>query len=233
MKMKQAIILAGLVMATAWNAPAGIYTFSGSGGSIPDNQPNSGLLSIINVTSASFAAEFGSNPYWVQNLASVQFTVTGGWNGDYRVVLTHVLADNTQLGSAVLLNRMGQDGGHPNGWANAGMTSITLDDTATTAINFHPGSSYTSGAGALATGTYAPQGGVTFNSFEAGTTTPLGIWALYFTDHSPGDTGTVPGWTLNLEVVPEPVNVALGCFAGVFLLVSLCRSQRVRKLLAH
>jgi hypothetical protein len=62
---------------------------------------------------------------------------------------------------------------------------------------------------------------------------PLGTWSIFFADLSGDNVSTLNGWSLEITAVPEPVNVALGCFAGVFLLVSLCRSQRVRKLLAH
>jgi hypothetical protein len=44
-----------------------------------------------------------------------------------------------------------------------------------------------------------------------------------------GGTATLNSWSLDITAVPEPVNVALGCFAGLFLVVSLVRSQRVRK----
>ena len=36
------------------------------------------------------------------------------------------------------------------------------------------------------------------------------------------------GWSLNLTAVAEPVNAALGIFAGVFVVGGLCRTQRVR-----
>ena len=193
MSMKQAMIVAGLVVATAWNASASIYTFSGSGGSIPDNRPDSGLLSVINVASSSFSAEFGANPYWVQNVNSVQFTIEGGWNGDYKAILTILTPALEQHGTAVLLNRMGQDGSHLYGYANTGMSSVVLDDTAGTAISNHPGSSYTSGAAALAAGLYAPQASVTFSSFEGMSTTPLGTWALYFTEIRRGTLEMRPG----------------------------------------
>jgi hypothetical protein len=35
-------------------------------------------------------------------------------------------------------------------------------------------------------------------------------------------------WRLDITAVPEPVTVALGVFAGVFLVVILARSRRVR-----
>jgi hypothetical protein len=35
-------------------------------------------------------------------------------------------------------------------------------------------------------------------------------------------------WRLDITAVPEPVTVAFGVFAGVFLVVILARSRRVR-----
>jgi hypothetical protein len=39
---------------------------------------------------------------------------------------------------------------------------------------------------------------------------------------------TLVNWSLDITAVPEPVNVALGIFGGIFLLGGLCRTQRVR-----
>ena len=67
---------------------------------------------------------------------------------------------------------------------------------------------------------------------------PNGTWTLFIADLSAGDQSQLVSWDLNIiAVVPEPVNVALGIFAGVFLAIPLARDQRVRKLfhraLAH
>jgi hypothetical protein len=59
---------------------------------------------------------------------------------------------------------------------------------------------------------------------------PNSTWGLVLWDNSSsGIENALVSWTLDITAVPEPENVALGCFAGVFLVVSLVRSQRVRK----
>jgi hypothetical protein len=69
---------------------------------------------------------------------------------------------------------------------------------------------------------------VTFSDFNG--LNPNTTWALVLWDNSgSGIENSLVSWTLDITAVPEPVNVALGCFAGVFLVVSLVRSQRVRK----
>jgi len=55
---------------------------------------------------------------------------------------------------------------------------------------------------------------------------------LFFADVSGGGgNSTIASWSLDIiTAVPEPINVALRFFAGLFLVGSLCRSERVRKL---
>ena len=59
---------------------------------------------------------------------------------------------------------------------------------------------------------------------------PNGTWTLFIADLSSGGQSTLVSWELDIAAVPEPVNVALGIFAGVFLVVTFARSQQVRKL---
>jgi hypothetical protein len=61
-----------------------------------------------------------------------------------------------------------------------------------------------------------------------GSHTPNGTWTLFIADLSSGGVSPLASLELDLTPVPEPVNVALGIFAGVFLVVILARSQRVR-----
>lgn len=44
---------------------------------------------------------------------------------------------------------------------------------------------------------------------------PNNTWTLFFADTVNGDQTTLNGWSLNITAVPEPVNVALGIFAGL------------------
>ena len=59
---------------------------------------------------------------------------------------------------------------------------------------------------------------------------PNNIWALNLWDsNTSGIENSLVSWTLDITAVPEPVNVALGIFAGVFAVGGLCRTQPVRK----
>jgi hypothetical protein len=74
----------------------------------------------------------------------------------------------------------------------------------------------------------------TFSSstlFDAGSGSgpfdPNGIWTLSFANIV-GDYNTITGWSLNVTAVPEPANVALSIFGGLFSLVLVGRSRTVR-----
>lgn len=48
---------------------------------------------------------------------------------------------------------------------------------------------------------------------------PNNTWTLFFADTSPGGMTTLDnGWTLAITAVPEPANVALALFGGIFLI---------------
>jgi hypothetical protein len=207
MKMYRALgLVIGLIFGGVFNAPAPLMTWTASPNQqIPDAQPDSGLLSTITLGSSDFTPTFGSS-YWIQDLDSIKITVTGGWNGDYRLVLSHLNSDLTPQASVELFNRMGVDGSHPAGYANAGFnnTEIRMGSTDISTVGSH------SSTAQLGAGPYSPQGSVNFHAFA--NADPRGIWALYFTDKASGEAGTLTGWSLSLDVVPEPVNVALGIF---------------------
>jgi hypothetical protein len=77
--------------------------------------------------------------------------------------------------------------------------------------------------------TFDAAGTVTFGSYTG--LNPNGTWTLFLADLSAGAQSQLISWELDITAVPEPVNVALGIFAGVFLVITLARSQQVRKLL--
>jgi hypothetical protein len=226
--MKTYQIMAGtafLALASVLNVQGALMTWSASPNqSIPDNQPNSGLLSTITISASDpQLAGFGSDPYWINDVNSLTLNISGGWNGDYKIVLSHLDATTyAVLGSVTVLDRMGVSGSYPAGYGNAGFDSTVLSDTASTAIDAV--GSYTA-ASALGAGPYAPQNGVTFGDFEGVSDSPVGIWALYVTDHAGGDVGTLQGWSLNLDVIPEPTHVALGIFGGVLAIGGLLRRR--------
>jgi hypothetical protein len=58
---------------------------------------------------------------------------------------------------------------------------------------------------------------------------PNNTWTLFFADPNAGGTTTLNGgWSLSVDAVPEPVNVALGIFGGLMGLLALARSQMVK-----
>ena len=73
--------------------------------------------------------------------------------------------------------------------------------------------------------------GTAFNGKDA----TSGTWTLFFADTVPVDTTTLNGWSLDVTTVPavpEPVNMALACFAGVLLTVVGVRRVVTRRALA-
>jgi hypothetical protein len=60
-------------------------------------------------------------------------------------------------------------------------------------------------------------------------TDPNGNWTLFFADRAAVSTATLNGCSLDIAAIPEPINLALGSFAGVFLAVTLARSWGMRR----
>jgi subtilisin-like proprotein convertase family protein len=148
---------------------------------------------------------------------TLTLNVSGGYNGDLYAYLSY----NGTL--VTLLNRVGMGSGNAiqstYGFSTTGFNNVTLSD-AGTGGNIHdaqtPGSavSYTADGGNL-------------SSFNG--TDPNGTWTLFFADLSGGNTSTLNGWSLDITAVPEPVNVALGAFGGLFTVAGLVKIVRRRK----
>jgi hypothetical protein len=203
-------------------AQAGLYSYSytGSAVNIPDG----------NLSGWSDSHTFSAIPSVIESV-TVDLSISGGYNGDLYAYLSH--------GGALvpLLNRVGVGTGNSFGYSTSGMT-LTLSDAGT--LNIHGVSAPSSG------GTYRPDGRAidplsAVSAFDAagvvsfgsafGPKDANGAWTLFLADVSGGGGQPVlQGWSLDITAVPEPVNVALGCFAGVFGVVSIGRSQRVRKM---
>ena len=160
----------------------------------------------------------------------VTLNISGGFNGDLYAYLNH-------NGTIVpLLNRVGVGGSDAFGYGGSGM-NITLADGGS---DIHGVSNPTLNE------IYAPDGRdigplSSPTSFDTasrvtldgsfGGTDPNGNWTLFFADvSSGGGQSTVVGWSLDIVVVPEPINVALGVFGGLFLAGTLCGNERVQKL---
>jgi subtilisin-like proprotein convertase family protein len=199
--------LAALLLASA-TAHGAIFPSGTVNIAIPDANPN-GISSTINVS--------GLRP----SISDVNVTinVSGGFNGDLYAYLNY----NGIL--VPLLNRVGTTTSplDPFGYSTAGFNNVTLDDAAS-------GGSIHNVANpeSLPTVSYTPDGGslASFNNSN-----PNGNWTIFFADMASGggtSRSTLVSWSLEITAVPEPVNVALGIFAGVFGIVILARSRPVR-----
>jgi hypothetical protein len=206
--------VAATVVCCAYQGEASIeWDSTANNLTIPDNMPNAGAASDIYIQSSDSKLSGFVNPS-VASVASVVFTISVGWDGDYTLILKHT--DGTTSQSVTLLNMIG---GGAN--ASSGFTTVTLA-VGNTDINSAPSSS-----GSAITGTWAPQGGVNFTGFQ--NIAPTGDWILYATDNHAGDQGKLASWALNLNVVPEPVNTALEIFGGAMGVLTLARSVKKLK----
>ena len=191
------ILTASIYVLAAFLAEATIVdTQSFSGGSIPVGSP------VGTVFTGDFTAAATGN----QDLGiTVNLSVSGGYNGN---LYAYLVAPNGTL--VLLLDRPGVAAtGNPMGYAGSGFNNITLSDAGTPNIQ-----TTWETPGAQVAGTYhADETLGTFNSSSAN-----GNWELFFADLTRGGgTSTVTGWSLNITVVPEPVNVAL-VLSGAMLL---------------
>lgn len=209
--------IVALVLIAGIAAQAGIdYRYAGTGYVIPDGNL-SGAYSQIAVSGANSSLSD----------ISVTINVSGGYNGDLYAYLSYD-------GKLVpLLNRIGASSGNVFSSSGAGM-NVTLSDASGFNGNIHA-----AGDGVLS-GTWQPDGqaisplssALSFSSTGGSVTldgafqniNPNGEWTLFFADVSAGGgQATLDGWSLNITTVPEPVNLALACFAAMFLLVTKAR----------
>jgi subtilisin-like proprotein convertase family protein len=205
------------LLATCVTTQGALFSSGDLNTAIPDGNPN-GLSSTINVSGLA------------DSLVDVNVTlnVSGGFNGDLYGYLSF------GNGSVILLNHIGSTSANPFGSSTAGFT-VTFDDSATTDIHTISGN-----AGSVITGTYQPDGRTTDPQWVLDTdprttslaafngSNPNGAWTLYLADMSGGGgsgPATLVSWGLEITPVPEPINVALGAFAGTGLLVTAWRSK--------
>jgi hypothetical protein len=201
-------------------AQGALYTYSFTGGfansgNIPDGNPT-GWFDSQTIS--------GINQFAITDI-SVKLNVSWGFNGDLYAYLSY---DGILV---PLLNRVGVTSGNAFGYGDAGF-DVTLSSSAANDVhfygNFSPGFN---GSGQL-TNVWQPDGRdidpnstpsafdsasrVTFGSYND--LNPNGTWTLFFADMSAGGgTSQVVSWELDIAAVPEPMNVALGIFAGAFL----------------
>ena len=169
----------------------------------------------------------------------VNLSISGGYNGDLYVYLSH---DGAMV---PLLNRVGVKSGDAFGYADFGfnVTFSSTDPSRKGDVHDYETLTPSFSSGRL-TGIWEPDGRsidpeaapgdlydstrVSFASRFEGLN-PNGTWTLFIADLSAGGQSHLEGWSLDVTAVPEPVNVALGIFAGVLLVVTLVRRQQLRK----
>ena len=172
------------------------YTFT-TNRLVPDGNA-AGLSDVRNINSA----------IGVITSLSVNFKLTGEFNGDLYVYLRH------STGYTVLLNRPGKTGGNAAGYADSGF-DVTFQDVA--AHNVHLYQNYTTpAAGSPLSGAWQPDGRAvdpTNVTDASSSTTPLsnfnglnaaGEWTLYVSDVESGGTNMVTEWSLQIAGQATP-----------------------------
>ena len=228
--MKTQLLIFCSVVMLALTAHAGVITYGSiaNSGFIPDN-------SVVGLGSTASASGFSG----AISAVTVNLNISGGYNGDLYAYLSYggVLVP--------LLNRVGVSSADAIGYADTGF-NVTLSSSGAHDVHLYGNFSPSFNGNGQLTGTWQPDGRAIdpqspSSAFDAaGTVTfaalngldPNGTWTLFIADLSPGEQSQLLNWSLDitsLSAVPEPVNVALGIFGGVFLVVTLARSSRVRK----
>ncbi len=205
--MKKQIRSAMVVVMLAGSVQAALYTedFNHVNTSIPDGNP----------VGATFSGTVSDVPAGMTvGGLTVTLNISGGCNGN---LYSYLVAPGGAM--VVLLNQPGVGGGNLFGASGAGM-NITLQDGPS-----DHGSIQNETSGSVLSGTYNAAG--TLVSF--GGSAADGNWELFFADEvSGGGTSTLNSWSLGITAVPEPVNVALAIFGGLFVFRGAFRRLRNR-----
>ncbi len=180
-------LLTSLFLLTATWAPAVLtvsQTFS-PGETVPAGNPVG-----VSATGNFTAANTGQQVLGI----TVGLNISGGYNGD---LYAYLVAPN-----GTLVTLMNQPGVSVDGFgAESSGMNITLSDTGGTSIQ-----NVTGGYGTSLTGTY--QAAQTLGTF--GDSSANGTWQIYFANlASGGGDPVLNSFTLNIDVVPEPVTQAL------------------------
>jgi hypothetical protein len=205
------LIALGVSFASQAALLTGTYTFPGA-----DPGGDAAVPTQANVTYGAFSRAGGVT----FNSVSDVFSSLGWENTAYdparyvQFVLTPATGYSLDLASFTFTNERG-----PNGPANGRVTMSWADNS----INYD----YSPSKNTAQTLTWD------FNDFNAGVNTAVKI--QFFGWGAKGNTGNdvtldFDNVAFNGSVVPEPVNVALGVFAGIFALAGLVRTERVRRL---
>jgi len=207
----------GLLFGAVTHGALITYQFNDINAAIPDNNAN-GYQNSQQIT--------GVQESLITDV-DVKLNISGGYNGDLYVYLTH------SSGFSVLLNRVGRTADDSFGYGDAGF-SVTLNDSALSDIHLYGGN-----GDAQLTGTWQPDARNVDPAMVLDTSTRSsflnafqgldlnGTWTLFAADVSGGGQSTLVSWELEVTAVPEPVPVALGVFGGLVMMASL--SGRIRR----
>ncbi len=237
MNLKIILVLA-VIAALAQNTNATV-TINGTGVTPSSGSQSMGL--IPDGSSSGRSTTIGISGSDATSITDVQVILhgSGTFVGDLYAYLTH---DN---GFAVLLNRVGATSGNNAGYSAGYSDPIRFSDGAANDVHTYQNQS---GTGTALTGTWQPDGRnispnssgsafdtaprtANFATFNTGTAN--GNWTLFVADLSGGSTpNTIDSWDLEIMATPEPVNVALGIFGGVFGVVQGVRYWKKKKLVA-
>ena len=221
--------LGATLILSCLSANAAVYSLSYNSGFA-----NSGVIPDANAAGWSDSRTVSIADLSITDI-SVKLNVSGGYNGDLYAYLSY----NGVL--IPLLNRVGVAASSPSssfGYSDTGF-NITLSSTGNDVHFYGRNSPSFNGNGQL-TGTWqvdgrnidpaSPPGDfdsasrVTFSGLNG--MNPNGTWTLFFADMSSGAQSTVVSWELDITAVPEPANVALGVFGGLFVAFSVWRARR-------
>jgi len=213
--MKKQLMTGLALLAAVWTASATLY-YQGTPGIDTTGGTSMGAVGSTTILDGNPVGTWntmtlsGLGP--VLTGLTVTVNVTGGVNSDLYAYLSH----NGEI--AVLLNRMGVSPTTPFGDTGSGfIASYTALDANNTVSPFAGAASFT-GAGPTTDLT------TTFGSVDLN-----GTWTLFFADVATGGgNATLNGWSLNLTAVPEPVNVALGVFAAMLVVLAGVRAWRTK-----
>ena len=211
--MRNTFVLGGAA-AVAIASAASATTYTGSGGTIPDNNPT-GFSSVINVTDDFIVKDItislvGLTHTWIGDLVVSITKMDGGANPSQflfnrvgKTVATTGFGDSSNLGGTYSFN----DAFTGNLWtaAEGGGTDFTV-----------PGGNYFA-SGALSSSQVLLK--PTFAGLHG-----VGMWKITIVDAAGGDLGSLGSWTLTFEKNPVPAPGALALLG----LAGLAGSRRRR-----
>ena len=207
--MTSKIVIAAVLAVAAMAARGAMYNFNSTGSSSILDYPDSGR-----------AFQFTYDHAGLNQVTdvSVSFTTSGGWNGDLYAYLSH------GSGQAVLLNRVGTVNTGDDGYGDGGF-NIVLKSSGATYGDIHKYQDETGYATKISNGSsWEADGRInytdtardnTLDVFTGGGVNPNGTWTLFFADMSASHAATLDSWSVSINAVPEPVNVALMVFGGI------------------